>query len=206
MLLEHTEANLNDDGFETEAAELEEELSKACSIETIEDNHPSKEKINEDLTEVPESDGTQDNFEDADDKISENTGNNEPEEEQQLITNEMVEQFVKESLDLIDNLEQDLLSLESDPDNEEKLDVSFRHLHTLKGNCGFLGYSDMEKLSHKTETLLDCMRGGQKSNIKKNIGMILSIVDVLRDGTGKNGKGESPEAVISLHDGDFQDF
>lgn len=57
MLLEHIEANLNDHGFETEAAELEEELSKACSTETIEDKHPSKEKINEDLTEVPESDG-----------------------------------------------------------------------------------------------------------------------------------------------------
>ena len=95
------------------------------------------------------------------------------------ITSEMLEQYTRESLDLLDSLEQVVLEIEKDPENSDLIDRAFRALHTLKGNSGLLGYGDMEKLSHKTESLFSHLRNGTIHADMEITKMVLSILDYL---------------------------
>jgi len=182
MLLGHIEQNLHDHGFEDEAEQLEKDLANANSTEqkdTAKSTQPSQPV-------EPPPVVTQDDKEEPDKPQEEKgeSGNGQDDAAQSddsLISKEMVGQFISEAREIIDSLEQDLLKLEKEPENTELLNTSFRNIHTFKGNCGFLGLVDPEKLSHKTETLLEHMRTGEQKNIKQNISLILSIVDVLRD-------------------------
>ena len=53
---------------------------------------------------------------------------------------ELVREFLVESYENLDNMEQDFVVLERNPDDHETLARIFRHIHTIKGSCGFLGY------------------------------------------------------------------
>ncbi len=102
--------------------------------------------------------------------------------------------FVQEGVEQMDALEQSLLLvLDENVDNVEPLKEAFRYIHSFKGNCGFMGLKDLEKLSHTMETLLDTLRNGEVKPTEKNIGKLLSLLDVLRDAVsdlegGGNGR------------------
>ena len=66
----------------------------------------------------------------------------------------MIKSFVEEALELCENAESALLALEKIPD-DESAGQAFRAFHNIKGNAGFLGYGDLEKISHLAENLLD---------------------------------------------------
>ena len=96
------------------------------------------------------------------------------------ITSEMKINFVKESFELLDEVEQLIMKMEKHPDSNDLLEDIFRCIHTLKGNCGFFGYSDMESLGHSAESVLDFARSNQ-GVFSKNYGRIfLSVVDSYR--------------------------
>ena len=67
---------------------------------------------------------------------------------------ELVGEFLVESLENLDQLDQDLVVLEQDPENLEVLKSIFRTIHTIKGTCGFLGFSKLESITHVGESLL----------------------------------------------------
>jgi hypothetical protein len=52
---------------------------------------------------------------------------------------EIVKDFLIESNENLDRLDQQLLKLESDPSSKELLASVFRTIHTIQGSCGFLG-------------------------------------------------------------------
>jgi len=99
------------------------------------------------------------------------------------LTPEMISRFSQESLDLLDDAEQSLLNVAKTPDDSiELINEAFRMMHSFKGNCGFFGLADFEKLSHKVENVLDAMRTGKAKHSKDNIGLLLSMIDFLRNG------------------------
>ncbi len=57
---------------------------------------------------------------------------------------EVVAEFLVESYENLDRLDQDLVSLEDDPKQPGTLASVFRTIHTIKGTCGFLGYTRLE--------------------------------------------------------------
>ena len=61
---------------------------------------------------------------------------------------EIVKDFLIESTENLDRLDQDLVKLEDDPSSSELLASVFRTIHTIKGSCGFLGFSKLEKVAH----------------------------------------------------------
>ena len=67
---------------------------------------------------------------------------------------ELIKEFVQESSENLDRLDQDFVKLESDPGNLELLKSIFRAIHTVKGTCGFLGFIKLEALTHTGEDLL----------------------------------------------------
>ena len=74
---------------------------------------------------------------------------------------EIVKDFLIESNENLDRLDQELVKLESDPSSKELLASVFRTIHTIKGSCGFLGFARLEKLAHAGEGLLARLRDGK---------------------------------------------
>ncbi|PYX46578.1 MAG: histidine kinase [Acidobacteria bacterium] len=93
---------------------------------------------------------------------------------------EIVKDFLIESNENLDRLDQELVKLESDPSSAELLASVFRTIHTIKGSCGFLGFGRLEKLTHAGESLLARLRDGE---IRLNADVasgLLAMVDSVR--------------------------
>ena len=71
---------------------------------------------------------------------------------------DIVREFLVESREGLDQLDRDLVALEQDPGNRDLLARIFRCIHTIKGTCGFLGFSRLESVSHVGENLLVLLR------------------------------------------------
>ncbi|MDY0267671.1 chemotaxis protein CheA [Trichloromonas sp.] len=96
------------------------------------------------------------------------------------ITPEMVERFAQEADELLQNAEQGLLQwTEAKPATEVVADL-FRHIHSFKGNCGFFGYADLERLSHQMESVLDLVKSGKDLGDGKPAEILLDCLDSLR--------------------------
>jgi len=73
---------------------------------------------------------------------------------------EIVREFLIESFDSLDQLDQDMVTLEQQPADTQLISRIFRNLHTIKGACGYLGFEKLEKVSHAGENLLGRLRDG----------------------------------------------
>jgi two-component system chemotaxis sensor kinase CheA len=71
---------------------------------------------------------------------------------------ELLAEFLVESFENLDQLDQDLLALEQDPANRDVLSSIFRNVHTIKGTCGFLGFDKLQEVTHVGENLLSLLR------------------------------------------------
>jgi two-component system chemotaxis sensor kinase CheA len=58
-----------------------------------------------------------------------------------------------ESSENLDLLDRELIHLEKDPGNRATLVSIFRTIHTIKGTCGFLGFTKLESVAHVGENL-----------------------------------------------------
>jgi chemotaxis protein histidine kinase CheA len=73
----------------------------------------------------------------------------------------VVQEFLIESHENLDQLDQDLVALEKDPRNSDRLASIFRTIHTIKGTAGFLEFTQLGALTHASENLLSRLRDGQ---------------------------------------------
>ena len=108
------------------------------------------------------------------------------------ITKEMLDRFVTEADELLEQCEQMLLTMEDDTTGEP-VHEAFRAVHSFKGNCGFMGLSDPERMSHKMENVLSGVKDGVIAPTSDNTGILLKLVDILRDAmadVSAGGKGQ----------------
>ncbi|WP_256392386.1 Hpt domain-containing protein [Natronoarchaeum rubrum] len=104
---------------------------------------------------------------------------------------EYVREFVQESEENITELNNALLALERAPDDDEAMEQIFRTAHTLKGNCGAMGFTDASDLAHALEDLLDAVRSGQLEVSPELMDRIFEGVDELEamiDEVPENGE------------------
>ena len=73
---------------------------------------------------------------------------------------ELTGEFVTEATEHLDNADVHLLSIETNPQDEEALNAVFRAFHTIKGVAGFLKLDEIGALAHEAENLLDKARKG----------------------------------------------
>lgn len=116
---------------------------------------------------------------------------------------QLIDAFVAETDDLLDEVEQLLLRLEQTPEDDQLLQEIFRGVHTLKGNAACLQYDDLTQFAHVVEELLDGMREGRIDANAAGVSQLLEAVDALRDIAVRsvNGNGtltETQEALV-LH-------
>lgn len=92
---------------------------------------------------------------------------------------EIINDFVAETTELLENAIQDIVAIENNQD-EEIINSIFRAVHTIKGTSSFLGFQVLSNLAHKSEDLLGMVRKGEL-RINKNIAdALLEAMDIMR--------------------------
>ncbi|MCC5608812.1 chemotaxis protein CheW [Nostoc sp. CHAB 5834] len=91
-----------------------------------------------------------------------------------------IEAFLVESYENLNQIEGDIIELEKASDDGEALVRIYRSLHTLKGNCGFLPFPNLESLAHAGENLLSCLRDRTIAITPDIISTLLQTVDSIR--------------------------
>ena len=112
---------------------------------------------------------------------------------------ELLRDFLTETGESLDLVDAELVRFEQEPNNGQILGNIFRLVHTIKGTCGFLGLSRLEKLTHAAETLMGKFRDGMPVTAAA-VTLILSTIDRIK--TILNGI-ESLEQEPPGHDGDL---
>jgi two-component system, chemotaxis family, sensor kinase CheA len=74
------------------------------------------------------------------------------------VRDEIVREFLVEGNENLDTLDRELVQLEKDPQDRATLASVFRTIHTIKGTCGFLGFTKLEAVAHVGENLLSRLR------------------------------------------------
>lgn len=93
---------------------------------------------------------------------------------------QIIDEFLLEAAEIVDRLDQDLVALEAQPESAEIINRIFRAIHTLKGTCGFLGFTKLESISHVGENLLDGLRAGRLVITQEITTALLQLVDATR--------------------------
>ena len=118
--------------------------------------------------------------------------------------NEIVQEFLVESYENLDRLDRELVSLEKNPGDTETLASIFRTIHTIKGTCGFLGFSKLEAVAHVGENLLSKLRDGVLRLSPNATTALLSMVDAVRqmlasiEATGHEGERDDAALIARL--------
>ena len=69
--------------------------------------------------------------------------------------------FFAEAREMLQQLEDTLMALESAPDDRELINALFRAAHTIKGSAGLFGLDRVVGFTHQVESVLDCVRKGE---------------------------------------------
>jgi two-component system chemotaxis sensor kinase CheA len=85
--------------------------------------------------------------------------------------------FAQEAAELLEAMEDALLSLEQAPNDEELLHQVFRAMHTIKGTAGVFGFDPIVHFTHTVETVMDNVRSGERSMDEKLIAVLLACRD-----------------------------
>ncbi|MCW2582936.1 MAG: ATP-binding region, ATPase domain protein [Klenkia sp.] len=93
---------------------------------------------------------------------------------------DIVEDFLVESHENLDQLDRDLVALEQDPDSRDRLSSVFRTIHTIKGTSGFLAFSKLEEITHVGESMLSRLRDGVLTLTPHRTDALLTMVDTVR--------------------------
>jgi chemotaxis protein histidine kinase CheA len=120
------------------------------------------------------------------------------------MADEIVREFLIESTENLDLLDRELITLEKDPGNRETLSSVFRTIHTIKGTCGFLGFTKLESVAHVGESLLSQLRDGDLTLNPESTTALLSLVDAIRQmlesirTTETEGERDDRELIATL--------
>ncbi|WP_449371259.1 chemotaxis protein CheA [Thiomonas sp.] len=106
--------------------------------------------------------------------------------------NDILQEFLAESRELLSQAQDQLLQLESRPDDAGLLAAIFRAFHTLKGGAGFLEAQNMVDWCHHLEDLFDKMRAGKLRATAPMIDAILRATDVITAMLDDMAHGENP--------------
>ncbi len=117
---------------------------------------------------------------------------------------DLLADFLTETHEGLSAVDEALLRLERAPDDAPTLAEVFRQVHTIKGTCGFLGLSRLEKVAHAGETILGLYRDGSLKVTPEGITLIFTAVDAIRkivvglEQTGQEPEGDDSAVIAAL--------
>ena len=93
---------------------------------------------------------------------------------------DLLADFLTETNESIAELDVALIRLERAPDDAQTLSLIFRHVHTIKGTCGFLGLSRLERVAHAAENVLGKLRDNTLTASTAVINPVLAALDRIK--------------------------
>ena len=93
---------------------------------------------------------------------------------------ELLQEFLTQTADSLNALDLDLVKLEKNPGDAELIGRIFRVVHTVKGNCGFLGLPRLENVAHHAENVLGQYRKGTLQVTPDSVSLILQSLDRIK--------------------------
>src|SRR6201996_2268854 len=97
-----------------------------------------------------------------------------------MLDQEVIREFLVESHENLSRLDQEFVELEKRPKDAALLASIFRTIHTIKGTCGFLAFTTLERITHQAESLLSQLRDGQRELNPALVTLILNTIDATR--------------------------
>jgi len=93
---------------------------------------------------------------------------------------EILEDFLIEAFELVEQIDQDLVELENNPEDLELLNRIFRVAHTVKGSSSFLNFDVLTKLTHHMEDVLNKARREELKITPEIMDVVLESVDMMK--------------------------
>ncbi|WP_291869957.1 Hpt domain-containing protein, partial [Bradyrhizobium sp.] len=118
---------------------------------------------------------------------------------------DLLREFLTETGESLDTVDNQLIRFEQDPNNAKILDNIFRLVHTIKGTCGFLGLPRLEALAHAGETLMGKFRDGMPVT-SAAVSLILSSIDRIKEilagleATEAEPEGTDQDLIVQLQE------
>ena len=119
---------------------------------------------------------------------------------------DLLAEFLSEATENLEALDVELVRLEQNPNDRELLGSIFRLVHTVKGTCGFIGLSRLEKLAHAGENVLGKFRDGELEVTPPAVTLILNCIDKIKEivgaiaETGAEPDGDDAGMIKELND------
>ena len=114
-------------------------------------------------------------------------------------------EFVSENKEILEKFSRDLVALENSPHDHSVINGLFRSAHTLKGNSGFIGLTDLGNLAHKMENVLDSLREGKIAFFPEINDVFFAAVDMasqlLEDFIGGGGQERDIPGIVGRLEG-----
>lgn len=92
-----------------------------------------------------------------------------------------LEIFIDETKEHLQNLNEQLLIIEKEPDNTDTINEIFRAAHSLKGMAGTMGYKRMQKLTHQMENVFSEIRNGKMKVDANLVDILFQCLDALEE-------------------------
>ena len=105
---------------------------------------------------------------------------------------EILQDFLVEADEILEGLNEQLVELESQPQNSELLNSIFRGFHTIKGGAGFLNLDAMVALCHKGEDVFNILRQGDRVVDAEMMDTFLKVIDILNAMFEETKSGQFP--------------
>jgi len=116
---------------------------------------------------------------------------------------EILQDFLIEAGEILEEMSEQLVALENDPQDMDLLNGIFRGFHTVKGGAGFLNLKPLVDICHITENIFDILRNGDRvadaelmDNILQSLDLVNEMFDSVRNGA--EPEDASPEFLAHL--------
>ncbi|MBF0565848.1 MAG: chemotaxis protein CheA [Nitrospirae bacterium] len=89
--------------------------------------------------------------------------------------------FLVEVVEVLQDMENILLTIESSPGDRDKINALFRSAHTIKGSAGMIGLEEVERFTHKVESVLDRLRIDEIHVSRDMVDLLLRCKDHVKE-------------------------
>ncbi|GAA5213959.1 chemotaxis protein CheA [Corallincola platygyrae] len=97
------------------------------------------------------------------------------------VDEDILQDFLVEAAEILEQLQEQLVDLENNPEDADLLNAIFRGFHTVKGGAGFLSLAELVDACHGAENVFDVLRQGKRQVTPELMDVILQALDSVNE-------------------------
>ncbi len=112
---------------------------------------------------------------------------------------ELVEGFIQESLEMLEDVETRFVELEKTPQDRSNIDAIFRSIHSIKGNSAYFNWTHIKVFAHNLENVLDELRQGKRTVTAEVVDALIRGSRILKELVQKAASAQ-PGGEVGSHE------